>query len=581
MLRTLLKIRRRVCFTILLLTSLVPSVARAVRPTVTGQVVDQPFGNTMMFTLTVSATGTALNGADHDVTVGITTNGTAFSNCYASTSGPWRFSDTKQFAAGAGPPPPPSLTWTLYNFEPGVDYYYKILVGDGVTGMSPGYTATCGALEKVASTPPDLPAALGDLTLTYDKNAAYESKYIMFDTDDCVGDNYLVIVDVDLESIVWYLDVNAITGGNMLTGWRYEEDAGGGRHILAIVDKQSVFELDMDGTIVHSYDFEADPDPMNDDCNGNADAAGPCPHHDVFKSYVTNNTYVVSAVDSGHDEVATDWETYCTSSTYSFVEDGIQKIDAAFTTVTPKYLITDFAYDPESDPGPYAPSACTTATMWRNSFDRTISWIDWTHANSIAATTAAGGEVVDLSLRQFDEIIRFPASLASVSWTLSAWPGRGDIDLTKDGGFGMTVSSMFAMQHDVHTDGAANTLLMFDNSGDTDGARVLRLSLSGSPFSDALIDEVWMLADGAANPLTTCTREGSARRIGSTASVLAMCSPEYTIEELTTSDGAQHVPPLLIFVPDTSTFCAAGFTDRRDLDGWYRAIPLTQGGDFQ
>jgi hypothetical protein len=224
---------------------------------------------------------------------------------------------------------------------------------------------------------------------------------------------------------------------------------------------------------------------------------------------------------------------------------------------------------------------CTTSTMWKVSLDRTVSWIDWTHANSIAATTAGGGEVVDLSLRQFDEIIRLPSSLASVSWTLSPWPMRGDFALTSTY-TDPPVSAMFQGQHDVHTDGAANVLMMFDNTGDADGARVLSVSLDlPLPSAGAEIDEVWMLADDGGNPWNTCTREGSARRVGAANDVLAMCAPEYSFEELDNDDGSPHVPPLIVSVPDTSTFCSTGsFIDRMDIGGWYRAIPLTAGGDF-
>src|SRR6185295_19944934 len=112
-------------------------------------------------------------------------------------------------------------------FLPGVAYTYKAEVGDpsGTTRVK------CGILETMGAAAPHLPLYLDRLNLQYGKSgAAYDSKYVVFETDDCGkgepggASYYLVAVDVDAETIVWYLDVGAMTGlGGAGTAFLYNQ----------------------------------------------------------------------------------------------------------------------------------------------------------------------------------------------------------------------------------------------------------------------------------------------------------------------------------------------------------------------
>jgi hypothetical protein len=247
----------------------------------------------------------------------------------------------------------------------------------------------------------------------------------------------------------------------------------------------------------------------------------------------------------------------------------------------------DFEYDPVTDGGPHEGVSDCASSTWGTNF--AYDAIDWTHVNSISASSTFGGpEMVDLSLKQWDQIVRLNPITNDLVWRLSPHESYSDMDLVM--GPGVTGAATFGDQHDVHSDGAGH-LLMFDNTGDTD-SRVLRISFKGAvgraPPTTATIDRSWIMVDADGNPLS-CPIEGSGEIVPGTSgsSVLALCNAEYTIAELSDPDGEidddgdgvpDDVPALVVSLPE-SEYCPGG-TDRDSIGGWFRAFPLATLGEF-
>jgi hypothetical protein len=242
--------------------------------------------------------------------------------------------------------------------------------------------------------------------------------------------------------------------------------------------------------------------------------------------------------------------------------------------------MTDYGYDPTVDGGPNAPAdegadACTSNT-WAPYLGGEV--IDWTHVNSLDRSTDGMQEVLDLSVRSWDQILRLDATDGSYLWSLASDPAYSDWRLRLAPG--IDGRRGFAGQHDVHTV-APDTLLMLDNSGDPLASRVLRISLDGAV---ATIDRSWALVDAAGRPLV-CPVEGSAQEVPGTsgAPVLAACRDAYSIVELDDSSGYAAgdtiEPPLVISLPD-DVCTSGGPTGRDELRGFYRAFPLDGIGSF-
>jgi hypothetical protein len=522
-----------------------PSVDDTAAPTIADVSIANPYApaNTMMYAVTVTASS---HGADaaHDATVGFARRGT---DCETGT---WMMGPVKRFETED------ALTWILYNFKPGDPYDYKVQLGSEIQ---------CGELGS-----PALPASLGALNLTFTKGQ-HQSNYLLFDTDDCAADpklggqRYLLAVDPALESIVWYLDVagRSTIGGSDLSGWRYQSD-----RFLATVDKRYFYEWAWDGSVITAKDV------AGGGCDG-TDAYGPCIHHDAYRSEASGKTYVVASEQSALDGVGTNWDVCGGGS--RFLDDGFQVWSEDFSTVDTHLLMRDYGYDPHQDGGPNVadqePDGACDASLWSNYFDP-YGTIDWIHLNSIAASTSDGTELLDLSIKEWDQVVRIDEN-GGVVWRLSPHAAYSD--------WGLRISpdlagpASFGAQHDVHPI-STDSLLMFDNTGDVAGSRVLRLNLAGDI---ATIDRSWVVVDASGNALT-CRVEGSAQLVPYTdgARVVAMCNDAFTVVELVDASGNASVPPLAVSLPEKG-FCAEGGPElRQGLRGWYRAFPVDRLGDF-
>ena len=247
--------------------------------------------------------------------------------------------------------------------------------------------------------------------------------------------------------------------------------------------------------------------------------------------------------------------------------------------------MVDYAYDPTVDGGPNAmalaarPASCDS-DIWRGTFDTGWGVIDWTHANALSASQFGAIEVLDMSLKEWDQVLRFNASTGALEWRLSGRAADSDWDLVT--AKGVTGAAMFADQHDAHAIGE-NQLMMFDNRGDSAGSRVLEISLD-TTTDTATIDKSWAMVNAGGSPLT-CGVEGSAEVVpDSTDHVLAMCAELRIVSELDDPTGASGTsPPLVISLPNGTTddFCEVGGPDERGMiRGWHRAFPMTTVGEF-
>jgi hypothetical protein len=558
---------------------MLPGSAFAVVPMFVGDpVVANPsfngVANTMMYTVTVTVDGYAAD-ADHAAVVGFTDS---YTTCTGST---WKWSQPKFFDTTD------TRTWTLYNFEPGQTYYYRVRVGPPTGGTNRN---VCGELTTTAAPTPTLPTNLANLNLQYDKAGPtnrFRTRYVMMETDDCGATamstrDYLIVVDPLREEIVWYLDLRAMTNiaGAAATGWRYQPGTTltSGR-ILMTVNRRYLYEWSFDGTQVNYGDFAS-----GGECDESSGAAGPCIHHDVFKSDITGLTYVLSSKLAADDATGTEWEDMCGTDP-RFVDDGYLTLNRRFAVTGDRYLMDDYSYDPTVDGGPNAEedaamrTACVSPT-WEHFFDPSLGSIDWTHANSIAGSRFGMQEVLDYGIKGWDEVIRLRASTGARMWTLSSHADRsewGPLGIEP----GIVGEAAFADQHDVHAVSSTG-LMMFDNLGDPSGARVLRIALTGVGMSrEATIDRSWAVVDAAGDPLD-CPLEGSGREVPNTsgARVLANCNDEYTVVELDDATGnTGSVPSLVISLPEVD-YCASGGPADRSFRGWHRAFPLVTVGEF-
>lgn len=558
---------------VLALGMMVHESAAAVVPTVVGTpTVANPHtpANTMMFAVTVTVSGFA-NDADHNAVVGYRVNDAT--DCATATG--WKWSHPERFKTSV------TQTWTLYNFQPGTTYDYFVKVGP------PGgpWNTACGTLGTTS-----LPTNLGNLNLNFGGAGGYASQYIVMDTGDCGQGSgvspreYLIAVDVANHSIVWYLDVAAVStlGGLSLAGWRYQAGNAppNSNRFLATVDKGYLYQWGWDGSVVDSRDFSSA-------CSGGAGDTGPCISHDAFKSDATGRTYVASSQQSGTAiGGGTAWDGFaaCGAAQHDsrFVDDGYQRFDGAFSALSADaYLMTDYGYVPSVDSGPNPAGAgqCNSA-YWSGQFDSAHGPIDWTHVNSIAALKPGADELIDLSFKEWDQILRINANTGALLWSLS--PNAGYSTLGLGIAAGIAGPADFSDQHFVHSlDGY---LYMLDNEGDDFGnARVLRLTLSGVPVNQATITKSWAIVDPVSNNAVPCPGLGSGMTVPGTAgaSVLALCHDKYAIEELNDADGVtSSQPPLLLTLP-AAGFCSAfGPGTRGGIKGWYRAFPITAIGEF-
>jgi hypothetical protein len=185
----------------------------------------------------------------------------------------------------------------------------------------------------------------------------FATKYVILETGDCGGrlggagaTDYVVALDAENESIVWYLDLGAASGsiGAQTTGWRYQPGptATSGR-LIVLTDDQRLFEWSFDGTELLHYEFAPDGE-----CDGVAGSTGPCAHHDVLPVGRDGSTHVLASALSTVDATGTDWETACAATGSRFVNDGIITIGDTGTLSSERYLMDDYEFDPTVYGGP-------------------------------------------------------------------------------------------------------------------------------------------------------------------------------------------------------------------------------------
>jgi hypothetical protein len=207
--------------------------------------------------------------------------------------------------------------------------------------------------------------------------------------------------------------------------------------------------------------------------------------------------------------------------------------------------------------------------------------MDWTHVNSVAASSFGPAEVLDFSLKEWDAVLRFNASTGAHLWTLASNSAYSDFGLIEMAS-GIDGPAAFKAQHDAH-EVRAYELLMFDNLGDPVGARVLRFAMDYAGRT-ATIDRSWIVVDEVGNPLS-CPIEGSGQEVPDTAGehVLANCNDENTVVELsegTGKTGTDAIPPLVISLPDADWCDEGGPRNRQSIWGWHRAFPAVSIGAF-
>jgi hypothetical protein len=533
--------------------------------------------NTMMYSVTATVDNTRDNEL-HDALVGFTTD-TACGDGVDYTWSP----DMQRFTRE-------TRTWTLYNFQPGVTYYYAVR-----TGIAGAYQYHCDELGT-----PTLPQALDDVDLVVEhpSGAEYFTNYVIFDTDDCNGVNYLVAVDAHTGNIVWYLDVEALSGEPEadIGGWRYHARGSNflsSDRLLLTVDvdglnrRTHLYEVEFDGTVVNHKDFNAAA-VGGHGCDGSGDdSIGPCPHHDAFKSDATGRTWVVVSADSGLgiDGNPIWTPTVCTDPPYGFMTDGFQVLNRNYDEVATQYLEPGLAYDPTIDGGPAAPADCATAPDWPNTLRPDHRWIDWFHVNTVSLSPDGGH--VDLSVRNWNQVIRVRADGSSTEpvWRLSGNPAYSDFGTIQMAPEVVRGEPTFGWQHDVHMIDP-ETMLLYDNKGievatDTWESRVLQFGLTLTRPRAATIEKSWALVTSDGSAALSCPTRGSGQLVpgGGGDNVLTICHASRAIEELNDPTGALTAPPLYVALsPSPEEACAS--TTGFEVDGWYRTYPLATLGDF-
>jgi hypothetical protein len=555
-----------------LATLLVAHEAHATTPRIVGRPVVEhsAFGgarNTLMYDVTVTVDGTA-SDADHVAVVGYVRDDD-FTSC-TDSSVPWKWARSRTFDVTD------TRTWTLYDFVPGAAYRYKVLVGDP-SGVA---RVRCGKLPT-----PTLPRDLANLNLEFAKSGAYDTKYVILDTDDCGAGArgaryYVVVVDTDDEAIVWYLDIAAVTGLAGATGSGFRYEAGptpDDDRILMTVGKSFLYEWGFDGSEHHFWDYAP-----SDECSGQGGSAGPCVHHDIFESDVTGNTYALATKLAPIDATGTVWEEACGTGS-RFLDDGFEVLDSSWSLTDQHYLIDDYDYDPTSDGGPADEIVASRARscespLWQHAFDPAYGAIEWTHANAIAASNFGSSEVIDLSLREWDQVIRFDAATGTRLWSLASDPSHSDWG-TLQKASGVVGRVEFHGQHGVHAIGAS-TLMMLDNRGAGSESRVLEIELTTAPRA-ATIEKSWAIVDEVGDPIL-CPTEGTAELVPGSDHVLALCSSRHAFMELDDPTGNTGTPPpLFVGLPLDDTFCLAGGpASARDLQGWHKGYPAERIGQF-
>ncbi len=487
-----------------------------------------------------------------------------------SVGGAWNWSD---WHAGQ------TIDITLYNFEPGQAHEYQVFE---VGGASSGATALPAT--------PTLPADLDDLNLSITRNTGARTNYVLFDTPDCkgvppLGKQYLVAVEVEGAYIAWYQDVSTVTGASQLTGWSYTDD----QTILLAMNQGEFWEWDLAGEeLAHETHWGS--------CSGATGDAGPCPHHDLYRTSGTGKTYVAtgSAYTGAVPGPGNDFDAFQAENESDpawiggFVNDGVRVYASGYGTWNGYTLIDDLEFDPDTDGGP--DPACLP--YWPNTFE--INACDWTHVNSVAAKQIGGVELLVLSLREWSQVMQYRPDTDDIQWSINGEDptNYGTLTLLVDPTVsGSENEASFLGQHHVTYYGGG--LLMFDNRKDAQlqdpaqstNARAIQTDVD-SGAGTATIVRSWAMRTQTTHAGLDCRQGlGSAVIVQGSGGdhLLATCGHDTSIQELDQYDGSMTRDPVLEISLDSSTaydFCKTGTDPTQDDHSFYRAYPLVTLGEF-
>src|SRR6185436_456900 len=104
-----------------------------------------------------------------------------------------------------------------------------------------------------------------------------------------------------------------------------------------------------------------------------------------------------------------------------------------------------------------------------------------------------GSEVIDVSLKEWSQIIRIDPSTWDVLWSFSSDTNYSDWGTLRKAA-GVDGAAQIVGQHDVHAV-AADRLMMLDNRGEHTGTRVVEVSFKTKPAT-ATIEKAWALVNG-------------------------------------------------------------------------------------
>lgn len=518
----------------------------------------QQAANTMRFACHVE-----LDGAD-DVRIGIKPH----------VGGIWRWSDWHTADAAH------EVDMVLYNFKPDVDHDYRIELASG---------SNTGNIPLPAT--PTLPANLGDLKFDFVNNGAH-TKYVLFDTFDCIHDQHYLVALNTLATgpyIAWYQDITAETGGDKVTGWSFTD----AHTILANIDHQYTYEWALDGSVVAPIlDFTGD-------CNQAAGDNGECPHHDAYRASLSGDTFVVTAAqDTTILPTATaDFNYWPCYNLDGFTSDGFQVYDSAMSYVEEHTLMADMGFDPvpAGGGGPFPVCAANGGYWFGQQFDPLVETIDWTHLNSVAVYPTPADDLVLLSLREWNHVMLYNRSTRTVMWALNGdggdpSPVYSSFPITVAAG--ITGDNHFGGQHQASVQ--TGMLTFFDNrnqyTGNGSESRAIQIDLE-TPLDDpwsATIVRSWVMRRALTLDSVDCTAgQGGVQVLPGTdgQNALVTCGSAAIIEELDQSDGTYTTEPVLQvaldLIPTAGVYdtCLTG-ADSTARPGFYRAWPLVKLGEF-
>jgi len=468
---------------------------------------------------------------------------------------------------------------TVYGVVPGETYSYRVEDlddGDAVQALLPI---------------PSLPAGLQTLDLS--ATGVAKSRYVLFDTEGCDDNQYLVLWDTVRDAITWYLDVHEETGGADISGFNVVRSLTDPlqRSILLMLDQRNVYEFNWSGKPLAVYGSSGSLDPWPG-CEVGMD--GPCPHHDVTRDDGGHMWAVAARTDTEVPITAPEWATCPPSESY--LDDGLMEIVGG-AVVDDDWMMDELVHDPVLYPGP-DPGPAPLGRVGCDYLDYLVQLgrsdlLDWTHVNSIDRVPGSEGGLL-LSVAEHGEIVRYDAAWDVVLWGVATDGRPTDLAVSlhpsRTFNFGADYAPVdrvrWDFQHDVH-DAAAGTIDFFDNHKAWGAqSRVVKLRVEDP---NAYIMASWNFPFDGANPEKyACNSRGSARLVPGTAVpssdpgtvphyygvMLAMCAKTKSVVELVADDGSPAPLGYELTVAPTACLLDPNRVD----NGWHRAYPIMSLG---